>query len=111
MAEQIPTIGRIVQYVLTTQDAEAINRRRTSGPKIQERMLSVPPAWPAGAQAHIGNQLNAGEIFPMVICKTWGDQANSVVNGQVLLDGNDVLWVTSVSVGDGPGHFAWPKRG
>lgn len=34
----------------------------------------------------------------------------SGVNGQVFLDGNDVLWVTSVVQGDKPGQWHEPER-
>ena len=69
------------------------------------------PAWPLGAQAHIGNDAKEGDTFPMLIVKTWGDTETSCVNGQVFLDGNDVLWATSVSVGDGPHAWSWPNPG
>ncbi len=130
MSEQIPTIGRIVQYRLSADDAAQINRRRTNGHSIAERMklvsrdgTSLVPsqkdddqygavrAWPAGAQAHIGNDAKEGQTFPMLITRVWGDTPTCAVNGQVFLDGNDVLWVTSVSVGEGPRTFSWPTRG
>jgi hypothetical protein len=46
----------------------------------------------------------------MLITRAWGDQPDSLVNGQVFLDGGDCLWVTSVKVGEGPRTFAWPTR-
>lgn len=119
MSEQIPTIGRIVHYKLSSDDAKQINRRRTSGAHIAERLESrlVNPqggrdivAWPEGAQAHIGNEAKEGDMFPMMITRVWGSTATSAVNGQAYLDGNDVLWVTSVSVGDGPRTYSWPAR-
>lgn len=120
MAEQVPTIGRIVQYRLNIDDASQINRRRTSGASIAVRMKSFVPSaqenesviygWPEGAQAHIGNGVKEGDTFPMLITKVWGDNPSSAVNGQVFLDGNDVLWATSVCVGDGPRSFSWPQR-
>jgi hypothetical protein len=122
MPEQIPTIGRIVHYRLSAGDAAQINRRRTTGQKIAERMASsvetsepmerapVISGWPAGAQAHIGNEAKEGDTFPMMITKVWGDTPTCAVNGQAYLDGNDVLWVTSASVGEGPRSFSWPTR-
>jgi len=116
----VPTIGRIVHYRLDANDVEQINRRRTTGKSIADRMktrvtrLEAGPeeayAWPAGAQAHIGNEAKEGDTFPMLIVKCWGDTETSSVNGQVFLDGNDVLWATSVAVGEGPRTFSWPAR-
>jgi len=122
MSEQIPSIGRIVHYRLSAQDVEQINRRRTTGKSIADRMKTSLPvgaatleagvnqivAWPVGAQAHIGNEVHEGDVFPMLIVQVWGTSASSAVNGQVFLDGNDVFWATSRSVGDKSGTFSWP---
>lgn len=123
MSEQIPSIGRIVHYRLSAQDVEQIMRRRTTGKSIADRMnLELDRlnherdegvqafAWPAGAQAHIGNDVAEGDAFPMLIVRTWGSTATSAVDGQVFLDGNDVFWATSRIVGDQPGTFSWPAR-
>jgi hypothetical protein len=107
---QIPSIGRIVQYSLDVSDAEQIMRRRTVGGSIAARMAQKPPMWPAGAQAHIGNMVAEGDIFPMLIIRVWGPNEDGLVNGQVFLDGNDVFWAMSVKVGEGPGTFSWPAR-
>lgn len=114
MSEQVPSIGRIVHYRLSEDDAAQINRRRTTGKSIADRMKMVGSdgitGWPAGAQAHIGNSVAEGDTFPMLIVRCWGTTATSCVNGQVFLDGNDALWATSVSVGEGPRTFSWPTR-
>jgi hypothetical protein len=120
MPEQIPSIGRIVQYRLSADNASQINRRRTSGANIALRMKTYVPSgnadnsliygWPEGAQAHIGNAATEGDTLPMLIVKVWGDNPSSAVNGQVFLDGNDVLWATSVCVGEGPRTYSWPTR-
>lgn len=112
---QIPSIGRIVHYQLSADDVEKINRRRTTSHSIAERMkpgvvTATSYGWPAGAQAHIGNEVKEGDIFPMLIVQIWGDTPSSAVNGQVFLDGNDVFWATSRSVGNYPGTFSWPVR-
>ena len=106
---QKPTVGRIVHYRLSAIDAENINRRRTSGASIAERLKSEPPTWPAGAQAHIGNGATAGEVFPLVVVRVH-DEPHLTVNGQVLLDGNDQLWVTSAGEGTENGTWSWPPR-
>ena len=107
---QSPTIGRIVHYRLSEDDAKAINRRRTDGGSIAQRMATSPAEWPAGAQAHIGNNASEGDVYPMLITRVWGSNPEAAVNGQVFLDGNDVLWATSVCVGEGPRTFSWPSR-
>src|SRR5205814_727766 len=116
---QIPSIGRIVHYKLSAQDVEQIMRRRTTRQSIANRIKTRVQrlefgeedalAWPIGAQAHIGNNVHEGDIFPMLIVRT-GLTSEDSVNGQVFLDGCDVLWTTSVTVGDEPGHFSWPTR-
>lgn len=108
----IPTIGRIVHYTLSESDAEAINRRRDdriayqANPYNDERVSKKP----TGFQVHHGNKAHEGDVLPMIIVRVWGTQPDSAVNGQVFLDGNDTLWVTSVVVGEGPRRFAWPTR-
>jgi len=118
------TTGRTVLYTLTRDDAAVVNRRRTNGKSIAERMRNaIPPqegqnadtiyGWPAGAQAHIGNYTNAGEVVPLVVVKVWPNEYGDGVpgvNGQALLDGNDVLWITSAKEGTEPGTWAWPPR-
>lgn len=118
MSEQIPTVGRIVHYRLSADDAVQINRRRTTSSAIASRIKQsvvdqdggFVTGWPLGAQAHIGNEAKEGDVRPMLIVQTWGDTPTSCVNGQVFLDGNDVLWATSVSVGEGPRTWSWPSR-
>ena len=101
------TIGRTVLYTLTADDAVATNRRRTTGASIAERMKAEPKEWPAGAQAHIGNEAHEGDLVPMVVVRVWSP---TTVNGQAFMDGNDVLWVTSATEGHGPHTWQWPPR-
>lgn len=108
-----PTIGRILHYRLSEQDATAMTRRRTNGASIAERMKTEPAQWPAGAQAHIGNPVAIGTTVPMIVVAVWPNEFGDGVpgvNGQALLDGNDVLWVTSAKEGTEPGTWAWPTR-
>lgn len=100
-----PTPGRILHYRLSVTNAEAIRRRRVAKPH--------EPGWPAGAQAHVGNPPNAGDVVPLVVVRVWPDEFGPGVvgvNGQALLDGNDQLWVTSVREGTEPGTWCWPPR-
>jgi hypothetical protein len=121
-----PTMGRMVVYTMTEQDAEQINRRRTSGREIAERIknnsLTVgdldqdevfPAMWPLGAQAHIGNAVTAGESYPCIIVRVWDDEFGTGkpgINGQVLLDANDQFWVKSAGEAPEatPGKWNWP---
>jgi hypothetical protein len=105
------SIGRIVTYTLTEQDAEEISRRRTTGPDIQALMAAG--RWPSGSQAHIGTPVAAGDRFPIIVTKISPDQFGLLihgVSGQVFLDGNDVLWVAQRIEGPDPGQWAWPAR-
>ncbi len=99
-----PSIGRVVHYVLTEDDATQINRRRTTGQSIGERIKEK--IWPIGAQAHIGNTAHEGDHYPTVVVKVWPES----INGQATLDGNDTFWVTSRQEGTGPGTWHWPER-
>lgn len=117
METPVQTMGRIVHYRLSAQDVAEIMRRRTSAHSIARR-LNQPcaagteemTAWPAGAQAHIGNEVHEGEAFPMMIVRAHGTTPTSCVNGQVFLDGTDVFWALSRNVGETPGTFFWPPR-
>ena len=105
-----PTIGRIVIFKITEEQAQQINRRRTSGAIISDKIKE--DEWPMGAQAHIGNSAFAGEEFPLVIVRIWPNEFGSGIpgiNGQVLLDGNDVLWVSSAGEGPENGQWHWPQ--
>lgn len=109
-----PNPGRIVLYRLTAEDVESINRRRDD---FNRTMAGDPenkhPAWVPGAVAHYGNRVSVGDYWPMIIVRRWTDEfgpGEHGVNGQVILDGSDTLWVTSVKQGDGNGTWTWPVR-
>lgn len=100
----VPTIGRIVHYTLSAPDADAVNtRRRDAINHVADHRERRD-----GSVIHYGNAVVEGDIYPMVITRVWGDQPGSAVNGQVFLDGNDLLWATSVQCGTGPRTWAWP---
>ncbi len=87
---QVPTIGRIVHYKLSDSDVGIIEQRR--GPGVG------------------GNQVLAGQNYPALIVRTWGDTPESAVQLQVFLDGNDTYWATSRVSGHAPGQWIWPPR-
>ncbi|MER8455870.1 hypothetical protein NKH24_06985 [Mesorhizobium sp. M1300] len=101
-----PTIGRIVHYRVSGQDAIAINQRR----KDAREKLPWHHAIRSGAQVHVGNDLKEGDVFPLTITKVWGDSETSAFNGQLMLDGNDLFWVTSTAIGEGSRQCFWPPR-
>ena len=91
MSGQIPTIGRIVKYTISEQDAANINAL-------------------SGFEHNNANKAYAGQIFPMMIVATWGNYPGALVNGQVFVDGNFTIWVTSINEGVGYRSYSWPER-
>ena len=91
-------IGQIVQYKLSAADVEQIERRYKDASdnrsKIQEEKT--------GYQVHVGNPVHEGQVMPLIIVEV---HSEGNVNGQVILDGNDSLWVTSVLQGDENGRW------
>ena len=85
----LPSIGRIVQYTLTEQDASAIYIGRSN---------------------RHGNTAEAGDIYPAMIVRVWADTPTetTAVNLQVFVDGNDTYWATSRHQGEGPGCWVSP---
>lgn len=104
----IPSIGRIVHFTLADYDAKEIERRRA------DARGSGISGDKTGAQVHVGNPTTAGDVFPMLITRVWASPEEAtegtVVQGQVFLDGNDVLWVTSAKQGDGEHQWHEPPR-
>jgi len=103
MTAIVPTIGRIVWYKMTNWEAEQINERR----KHATSFMDWHRALKSGAQVHVGNKVNAGQLYPAMVVVCWGDTPTSAVNLQVFLDGNDTFWATSKSVGEKDGYYQW----
>lgn len=104
MADQKPSVGRIVHYQFTESDTAKINRRRES---FEDQRKADLINWNDGAQAHVGNRAHEGATVPLLIVVVNED---STINGQAFLDGNDTLWVTSAAEGTGTGCWSWPPR-
>lgn len=100
----LPSIGRIVHYTLTDYDAESINKRRDDAQRFN------PAKNETGVIVHVGNKAEAGQVFPLLITRVWGEGEAAAVNGQVFLDGNDVYWATSRIQGQEPGQWRAPER-
>lgn len=104
-----PTIGRIVLYRITPEEADKTNQRREDARQQFPQMQRTRP----GFQAHIGNPVSGGEVVPMIVTQVWPNEFGPDrpgVNGQAFLDGSDSLWVASVEEGDGAGQWSWPPR-
>lgn len=95
--------GRIVYYVVSESAAAEIMRRRTTSLSISERLKVL--AWPTGAQAHLGNEVKAGDIYPAMVLRVWGTSGCS--NLKVALDGSDEYWATSVSYEEDKRQGSW----
>jgi hypothetical protein len=111
--------GRIVYFIFNEQAADEVNRRRTTGVSIAERMRAIVHeapgeqpifGWPQGAQAHIGNAVYPGDLYPAVVLKHHG---NGAVNLKVFLDGSDDYWAVSVPYDPEKksGTWAWMFEG
>lgn len=90
MRSQRPSPGRIVQYVLTAADAQAID----------------------SAPGH-HNPAHEGDVYPALIVRVFGSTPDSAANLQVFYDGDGSIWATSRIQGDGPedgGCWFWPER-
>lgn len=105
------TPGRIVYFVFDAHRAAEVMRRRTNSVSIVDRMKADPPQWPAGAQAHIGNEVKAGEVYPAMVLRVWGESGCS--NLKVMLDGSDEFWATSIAYDEAkaPGTWHWMFAG
>lgn len=105
-----PTIGRIVHYTLSADDAAQISLRRADFDAYRRTHPARPqPGQPGatGHQAHVGNHVEAGQTYPALVVRT---SRSSLVNLQVFLDGNDVYWATSRAEGTEPGTWCWPTH-
>jgi hypothetical protein len=103
MTDIVPTKGRIVWYVLSADDAAAINKQR----KDAFEHLAYHRSNAIGVMVHFGNEAKEGAIYPAMVVETWGDKPDSYVNLKVELDGSDSFWATSRKVGEGPGTYHW----
>lgn len=112
MSDHTPTLGSIVLYTMTEQDAQRVNTKRDAAAAYIKAFHENPTKH--GEMQHTGNSVRAGDVFPLIITRVWSTGPRSAVNGQLMLDGNDTLWVTSTSVQVDPeqpaGRFVWPSR-
>jgi len=102
-------LGDVVHYALTGDDAAAINRRRTDGASISDRLYKG--AWHPGAQAHIGEPVAEGDVVPMTVTKIEPvvGSLEVQVSGQCTLNGTDSYWVRRAAPGVVPGRWQFPR--
>lgn len=85
MSSPTVTLGRVVLYTLSAQDADAIN----------------------GTHSLKRNTAREGDVYPAVVVRVW---TAPLVNLQVWYDGAGTYWGTSRTEGDKPGTWRWPPR-
>lgn len=86
-----PTIGRILIYKLSVLDVARIQRTANEGNE---------------------NPHAVGQELPLLVCCVWPNEfgpGKAGVNGQLFLDGQRTLWITSVGEGDIEGRWHWPS--
>lgn len=94
--------GDIVLYRLREWDADAVNKRRRDWEEYREGSVRGS----TGFQAHYGVTVCEGETYPAVVVRT--TTPGVVTSAQVMLPGNDTLYVTYVGYGTDPGQ--WQER-
>lgn len=94
------SVGQIVLYHLTDGDVAAINSARFPTVGFAQRILGIMAA-PSGK---VGSPVATGAVYPMVV--TAIRPLDQSVNGQVILDGNDNLWVNNIREGFGNGNWS-----
>lgn len=98
-----PTLGRIVHFTMNDQIAQIINAARKKAHADLRAKTSDRMAEPV----RNGNEATEGQRVAMMIVAI---HSETLVNGQLMLDGNDSHWVTSVAQGEGAGCWSWPER-
>lgn len=76
----------MVRYYLTEEDAEAVNRR------IKHALdhMGEHRARSDGSVVHVGNYVEAGQPYPMVVVQL--REFGRIADGQVFVPGNIPLW-------------------
>lgn len=86
-------IGDVLKYKLSQSDVQRI---------VAQRSLVM------GRTTAVGNPHMVGQVVPLIVVVIWPNEGGPLsdgVNGQLVLDGPDSLWVTSVLEGDEPGQW------
>lgn len=94
-----PSIGRIVHYVLTAGDAEAVNKARAASVRAVRGVPQLD-----------GHAVGEGQHVAAIVVAV---HSETCVSLQVFLPGNDQLFQSSVQAGvhyGEPGTWHWPER-
>jgi hypothetical protein len=97
-------VGDIVHYRLTEDQEREVNRRRSDATINLPKVREAKP----GFQLHVGCQASADCFYPMIVVAYLQREGALLLSGQVLLPGNDQLWVEDVLMGKLPGE--WSSR-
>lgn len=85
--------GRIVHYKLSLRDVLAIRDQRFANPVTS------------------GAEPKEGDVLPMIVVRVArADVKPVLVSGQVILDGNDALWVRTAREGYAVGEWSYARR-
>lgn len=103
MVNIVPTVGRVVLYRFTKEQAAEVNRRRAHA----VASLPLHRANANGVQIHLGNDVYVGQDYPATVIVAHGATWDSYVNLKVHLDGTDDYWARSVRCGDHDGDYHW----
>lgn len=99
-----PTLGRIVHYTMSSQDAMRVNKRRKDASRSDVAKRDL------GVVVHYGSRVSAGDILPAMITKV---HENGNLGLRVFLDGTDVFWVQAAQQAEETrlgGRWFWPPR-
>lgn len=88
-----PTIGRIVHYTISEDDARQVRH--------QQNLM--------GGAMFKCNEARAGSVLPAIVV-SGPHGPDNLVNLQVFLDGDCSYWATSRAEGEGQGKWAWPPK-
>ncbi len=103
MSETYVGLGSRLIYCLSTDDVEAINRRRIEPSEIHAGLMTG--SWPRGAQAHVGPPVHAGEYYPLDVVVINQSAEKTFVGGKVWLPGSDMLYIINAEEGDEAGKW------
>ena len=83
----LPKLGAVVIYRVPQKVADEVNGLRTTA-----------------AHRHAGNKVHVGDELPLIVTKVH----EKSFNGQLLLDGNDTIWITGTHYGEEAGDCIEP---